>query len=221
MRVECCSGVTDQPSRPHSPEERLARLESKIEGQKWWRDPVWWGVIVAALIGVSSLVWQIKPWEAFEDDEPGTVKLIEGHAAAYAKNQWNASLRVLNKTSRAIVVERVTATFGVRSYGPGCSKRVLYPVSQIRARSGLNSFERIRPGGGAPFTGDPNTDRLFGAQRPCPLPVAKLHSPHDKVTFTVFTDDGSELKATKKLFYEPRARIGGSLPCGLPIFPFC
>ena len=57
---------------------------------------MWWGVIVAALIGVSSLVWQIKPWEAFEGDEPGTVKLIEGHAAAYAPKQWEANLRVVN-----------------------------------------------------------------------------------------------------------------------------
>lgn len=93
--------------------------------------------------------------------------------------------------------------------------------TQIRARSGLNRFERIRPGEGAPFSGDPNTDRVFGAKRPCPLPVAKLHSPHGKVTFTVFTDDGSELKATKKLFCEPRARVPGGLPCGLPILPFC
>jgi hypothetical protein len=182
---------------------------------------VWWGVISAAILGLSSLAWQIKPWEAFESDEPGTVKLTEGHAAAYARNQWSAYLRILNGTSRDIVVERVTATFGVRSYGSGCSKRVLYPVSQIRARSGLNRFERIRPGEGAPFSGDPNTDRVFGAERPCPLPIAKLHSPHDKVIFTVFTDDGSELKATKKLFYEPRARVRGGLPCGLLILPFC
>lgn len=210
----------DQPSQP-STEERLARLESKIEGGKWWRDPVWLGVISAAILGLSSLAWQIKPWEVLESDEPGTVRLIEGHAAAYAKNQWNANLRVLNETSRDIVVERVIATFGARSYGLGCSKRVLYPVSQIRAHSGHNGFERIRPGEGAPFSGDPNTDRVFGAKRPCPLPVARFHSPHDKVIFTVFTDDGSELKATKKLFYEPRARVGGGLPCGLPIFPFC
>lgn len=182
---------------------------------------MWWGVISAAILGLSSLVWQIKPWEAFEGAEPGTVRLIEGHAAAYASNQWNAYLRVLNETSRDIVVERVTATFGARGYGPGCSKRVLYPVSQIRTRSGLNRFERIRPGEGAPFSGDPNTDRVFGAKRPCPLPVAKLHSPHDKAIFTVFTDDGSELNATKKLFYEPHARVGGGLPCGFPIFPFC
>lgn len=212
--------MTDQSSLP-STEERLARLESEIERGKWWRDPVWWGVISAAIIGLSSLVWQIKPWEAFEPDEPGAVKLTEGHAAAYAPNQWNANLRVLNETSRDIVVERVTATFGVRNDGPGCSKRVLYPVSQIRARSGLNRFERIRPGEGAPFSGDPNTDRVFGAKRSCPLPVAKLHSPHDKVVFTVFTDDGSELKATKKLFYEPRARVPAGLPCFLPILPFC
>jgi hypothetical protein len=182
---------------------------------------MWLGVISAAVLGLSSLAWQIKPWEAFKGNKPDSVRLTEGHAAAYARNQWNANLRILNETSRDIVVERVTATFGTRSYGPGCSKRVLYPVSQIRAHSGLNLFERIRPGEGAPFSGDPNTDLVFGAKRACPLPVAKLHSPHDKVIFTVFMDDGGELKATKKLFFEPRARVRGGLPCGLPIFPFC
>ncbi len=183
---------------------------------------MWWGVIVAALIGVSSLVWQIKPWEAFEDDEPGTVKLIEGHAAAFAKYQWDANLRVVNETSRAVKVERVLATFGAaRSNGQGCSTRVLYPVSQIRVRSGLNRFERIGPGEGAPFEGGPNIDGVFGARRPCPLPVAKLRSPRDRVTFAVFTDDGSELKVTRRLFYQPRARVPeGGLPC-FPPFPFC
>ncbi len=55
-------------------------------------------VISAAILGLSSLAWQIKPWEAFEGDEPATVRLTEGHAAAYARNQWNAYLRVLNWT---------------------------------------------------------------------------------------------------------------------------
>lgn len=208
-------------------EERLAWLESKIEGGRWWRNPGWWGVILSTLVGLSSLIWQTQPWEAFEDDKPGTVKLIEGHAAAYAKNQWDADLRVVNGTSRAIVVERVTATFGARRYGQGCrdngvSTRVLYPVSQLRARSGLNRFERLRPGEGAPFKGGPNIDAVFGAEQPCPLPVAKLNSPRDRVTFTVFTDDGSELKTTQTLFYEPRARVRGvgGLPC-VPPFPFC
>ncbi|HEX5375632.1 MAG TPA: hypothetical protein VFW48_05695 [Solirubrobacterales bacterium] len=208
-------------------EERLSRLESKIDGRKWWRNPGWWGVILSTVVGLSGLVWQIKPWEAFEDDKPGTVKLIEAHAAAFAKNQWDADLRVVNGTSRAIVVERVTATFGVRNQGQGCqhngvSTRVLYPVSQLRARAGLNRFERIRPGEGAPFKGGPNIDGVFGAERLCPLPVAKLKSPHDKVTFTVFTDNGSELKTTKRLFFEPRARVrgGGGLPCFL-LIPFC
>jgi hypothetical protein len=207
-------------------EERLARLESKIEDRKWWRNPGWWGVILSAIVGVSGLIWQIKPWEAFEDEAPGTVKLIEGHAAAYAKDQWDADLRIVNETSRAIVIERVTATFGVRRHGQGCrqgvSTRVLYPVSQLRARSGLNQFEELRPGEGAPFKGGPNIDAVFGAERPCPLPVAKLKSPRDRVTFTVFTDDGGELKITKRLFYEPRARVRGvgGLPC-IPPLPFC
>jgi hypothetical protein len=214
--------MMDQASQPHSVEERLARLESKIEGAKWWRNPGWWGVILSAFVGLSGLVWQIKPWEAFGDDEPGKVELIEGHAAAYAKNQWDADLRIVNETSRAIVVERVIAIFGARTDGQGCSTRVLYPVSQLRARSGLNRFERLSPGEGAPFKGGPNVDGLFGAKRPCPLPVENLRSPRDWVTFKVFTDDGSELKATKRLFYEPRARVtgGGGLPC-LPPFPFC
>ena len=62
-------------------EERLAWLESKIEDRRWWRNPGWWGVILSTLVGLSGLVWQTKPWEAFEDSKPGTVKLIEGHAA--------------------------------------------------------------------------------------------------------------------------------------------
>lgn len=202
-------------------EERLVRLEREIEGRKWFRNPGWWGVIISTFVLISGLVSQIEPWEWFEDDEPGTVKLIEGHAAAFAKNQWDADLRVVNETSRPIVVERVTAIFGARSSGQGCSKRVLYPVSQLRVHSGLNPFERIRPGEGAPFTGGPNIDGVFGAKRPCPLPVAKLRSPHDKVTFTVFTGDGNELKATKTLFYEPRARVrGGGLYC-FGLLPFC
>ena len=41
----------------------------------------------------------MKPWEWLEDEEPGTVKLIKGHASAYAKYQWNADLRVVNETS--------------------------------------------------------------------------------------------------------------------------
>lgn len=124
--------MTDQPSRP-STEERLARLESKTEGGKWWRDPVWWGVISAAILGLSSLAWQIKPWEAFEGDEPGTVRLTEGHAAAYARDQWNASLRILNETSRDIVVERVIATFGARSYPARLLKtRVVSGVADTR-----------------------------------------------------------------------------------------
>jgi hypothetical protein len=220
--------VTNQPPRPHSLDGRLARLEATIEGRKWWRNPGWWGVILSAFVGISSLAWQVKPWEAFESDEPGTVKLIEGHASAYARYQWDADLRVVNETSEDIVVERVTAIFGARRYGQDCrgsgtSTRLLYPVSQIRAHSGLNRFERIRPGEGAPFQGNPNIDGVFGAKSPCPLPVAKLHSPHDKVTFTVFITDGSELKLRRSLFFEPRARVpeGGGLPCGLGILPFC
>jgi hypothetical protein len=222
------SNGTEGPPRHGTNEERLAWLEAKIEHGKWWRNPGWWGVILSAVVGLSTLAWQTQPWELFQDDEPakrvGTVKLIDGHASAFAKNEWDADLRVVNRTSRDVVVERVTATFGARTYGQSCrykgrSTRVLYPVSQLRAGSNRNLFQRIHPGEGAPFKGGPNVDRFFGRQRLCPLPVGRLRSPHDKVTFVVFTSDGAEWKATTRLFYEPRARVGGGV-C-FPPFLFC
>ena len=199
---------------------------------KWWRNPGWWGVILSAFIGLSGLAWQTTPWELFQAAEPvvkrvGSVKLIDGHASAFAKNEWDADLRVINGTSRDIVVERVTAIFGARSYGQSCrhegnATRVLYPVSQLRARSMRDVFQRIHPGEGAPFKGGPNIDRVFGGKRPCPLSVAKLRSPRDTVTFIAFTSDGTEAKIKQELFYESRARVGGGgLPCGLPPFIFC
>lgn len=188
-------------------------------------------MILSTFVGLSGLVSETKPWEWFQGEDPpvrrvGTVKLIDGHASAYAKNEWDADLRVLNGTSRDIVVERVTAVFGARRYGGSCrsggrATRVLYPVSQLRARSARNLFQRIHAGEGAPFKGGPNVDRVF--DRPCPLSVAKLRSPRDTVTFTVFTDDGAEWRTKKWLFYQPRARVGGGvgLPCGIGILPFC
>jgi hypothetical protein len=185
------------------------------------RRPVWAGLADQA-VGV------------FDNDEApvkrvGTVKLIEGHASAFAKNEWDADLRVVNRTSRDIVVERVVAIFGARRYGQSCrdggkATRVLYPESQLRAGSRRDLFERVHAGEGAPFKGGPNIDRLFGAKRPCPLPVAKFRRRKNRVTFIVFTDDGAEWRTKVKLFYEPRARVsggGGGLPCGLPPFLFC
>lgn len=215
--------------RPLSVEERVARLEAKIEHVAWWRNPGWWGVILSAFVGLSGLAWQTKPWKLFQAEPAkpaSTVKLIDGHASAFAKNQWSAYLRVVNGTSGDIVVERVTATFGARSYGKSCrngqATRVLYPVSQLRTGSPRNIFQRIHPGEGAPFTGGPNIDRVFGGGRACPLSVARLRSPQDRVTFIVFTSDGAERKTKQRLFYEPRAQVRGSgLPCGVFLFfPF-
>lgn len=188
-------------------------------------------MILSAVVGLSGLVWQTQPWELFQDDAPpkrvGTVKLIEGHASAFAKNEWDADLRVVNETSRDIVVERVFAIFGARRYGQSCRRggkatRVLYPESQLRSGSARDLFQRVHPGEGAPFKGSLNIDRVFGGKRPCPLPVAKLRSWRNKVTFIVFANDGSEWTTKEKLFYEPRARIrgGGGLPC-IPPLPFC
>src|SRR4051812_9045695 len=152
----------------HSIEERLARLEARVDDAKWWRNPGWWGVILSALVGISGLAWQMKPWRLFEHDQPikrvGTVKLIDAHASAFAKNQWDADLRVVNRTSRDIVVERVIAVFGARRNGTSCrgngnATRVLYPVSQLRAGSTRDIFQRIHPAEGAPFKGGPNLDR--------------------------------------------------------------
>lgn len=206
-------------------------MEGKVEHVTWWRNPGWWGVILSALVGLSGLVWQMKPWELFQGDEPakrlGKVELVEGHASAFAKNEWDADLRVVNRTSRDVVVERVTAIFGARRYGQSCrhkgkATRVLYPVAQLRARSARNVFQRIRPGEGAPFKGGPNIDRVFGGSPRCPLPVAQLRTPRDEVMFVVFTSDGVEWKTTETLFYEPRARVGGGgLPCGIPPLLFC
>lgn len=201
-----------------SVKERLARLEARVEHTMWWRNPGWWGVILSP---VSSLAWQIKPWEVFHDDPPATVKLIDGHASAFAKNEWNAELRVVNGTSRDVVVERVAATFGASTESRGCREgravRELYPVEQLRSESPTKSFQRIHPEEGAPFTGGPNIDRVFGARRPSPLAVGTLRS-EDTVTFTVFTSDGKEWKSRQRLFYEPRARVGGGgAPCVPPL----
>lgn len=156
------SNGPDQPPRRRSVEERLAWLEARAEHVKWWRTPGWWGVILSAVVGLSGLVWQTQPWELFQDDAPpkrvGTVKLIEGHASAFAKNEWDADLRVVNETSRDIVVERVFAIFGARRYGQSCRRggkatRVLYPESQLRSGSARDLFQRVHPGEGAPFKG--------------------------------------------------------------------
>lgn len=229
------TGSTDPDRLPRAAEQQLAGLErrllaveAKVTRAKGWKDPLWWGVIVTGLIGVTSLAWQTKPWELFQGEKPKTVHLIDAHASAFAPNEWNADLRVVNGTSRDIVVERVTATFGRPRPGQSChtgtTTRVLYPVSQLRAHSNLNLFQRIHPGEGAPFTGSPNIDRVFEPNQECPLSVAKLSSRHDTATFVVFMNSGARLRATAPLFYEPRARVGGGgfPPCVVvPIFPGC
>lgn len=211
------SNVEAQPPGRPPVEERLATLEAKLEYTKWWRNPGWWGVILSAFVGLSGLVWQTKAWELFQDDDRAkqTVRVIDAHASAFAKNERDADLRVLNRTSRDIVVERVTAVFGHRTYGQSCrhggrATRVLYPVSQLRAGSTQNLFQRIRPGEGAPFKCGPNRPGVR-RQRPCPLPVTKLQSPQDTVTFIVFTNDGTELQTKRRLFYEPRAYVGAGV----------
>src|SRR4051812_7094214 len=103
-----------------STEERLARLEAKVEGARWWRNPAWWGVIVATVAIVVTVVNLTKPWEWFREGPPETVKLEDVHAAAFTKDQWSADLRVVNGTSSPITVERVLADFGGPSAGHGC-----------------------------------------------------------------------------------------------------
>jgi hypothetical protein len=131
---------------------------------------------------------------------------------------------------RAIVVERVVAVFGKASYGRSCNnngnatQRNATVVSRVRGTHGHphNTFQQIAPGGGAPFEGSANLDVVFAGKR-CPLAVAKLHSPQDRVTYTVFTDDGSQWRLTSTLFYQPRAQIeggGAGLPCVPGLFPF-
>jgi hypothetical protein len=165
------------PPRSSSVEERLARLEAKIEHLAWWRNPGWWGVILSAFVGLSGLAWQTKPWKLFQD-EPAkrarTVKLIDGHASAFAKNQWSADLRVVNGTSHDIVVERVSAIFGARSYGQSCrngqATRVLYPVSQLRTGSPATSSNEFILGRARPLREVPISTACSQADEHAPFP---------------------------------------------------
>jgi hypothetical protein len=222
--------MSEKPQNPEHLLERVAALEARIEHLRWWRNPGWWAVIVSTVVCVFTIVSQTKAWKVFEHHKPGprpTVKLIDDHADVYAKNQWSASVRVLNETPRDIVVERVVAVFGRSRDGASCGRtgnatQVLYPVAELRTGRPVNAFQQIRPGGGAPFAGGPNLNVVF-AGKPCPLALAKLHSPQDRVTYTVFTDSGSQWKLTSTLFYQPRARVEGSGGGGLCLLflPFC
>jgi hypothetical protein len=215
-------------SRPPQPRQTLTERVAALEKHaKWWRNPGWWAVIVAAVVAFN----QITPWEWFEHPKPkpppppARVKLVEPHATAYAPYQWEADVRVINNTNRNIKVERVTAVFGKASYGRKCDKtgnatRILYPVPEPgQAR---NLYQPLQRGEGAPFRGGPNLDRAFGGKR-CPLAVAKLSLPQHTATFTVLTDDGKTWSITTTLLYQPKFRVegagGGGLPC-LPFLPF-
>jgi hypothetical protein len=191
-----------------------------------WRDPAWWALILATAVAIYNVVWQTKAWKLVKPDKPKpppTVKLFEPHAAAYAPFQWEADVRVINKTNRNITVERVTAVFGKASYGRKCDRngnatRILYPVPE----PGLprNAYQPLQRGAGAPFKGGPNLDKAFGG-KPCPLAIAKLGTGLDRATFTVLTDDGKTWTTTIKLVYAPKLRVegvgGGGGLCILPV----
>jgi hypothetical protein len=206
-----------------SQEERIAALE---KAAKWWRNPAWWAVLIAAAVAVN----QIKPWEWVESAKPKPkpppqlVKLIEPHAAAYAPYQWEADVRVINDTDRDIKVERVRAVFGKASYGRRCDKtgdatRILFPVTapgQLR-----NVYVSLKRGEGALFKGGPNLSKAFGST-PCRLAVGRL-KPVDHATFTALTDDGKQWNVTSKLVYAPRFRVAGASAGGgdpLCVLPF-
>ena len=141
--------VSDHP--PPSVQERLAALEAKVGDLRWWKNPGWWAVIFTTLLGVTALVRETKPWELFQGDKPKppkTVHLTEAHAAAYAPDQWNANLRVVNGTSGDVQFKRVPATFGNPRPGERCKTRDCYP----RPLPGLRA---TRPLGPQSFPADP------------------------------------------------------------------
>jgi hypothetical protein len=156
-----------------SPPDLEARVGALEKHGAWFRNPAWWSLAVAVVLAINA----IKPWDWFQGPKPkpmlppGAIRLTEAHAAAYAPNQWEAQVRVINDTRRNVKVERVKVVFGNASYGARCNKvgnatRVLYP--EAAPNQPHNAYQPLQRGEGAVFRGTPNLDRRFGARSPPP-----------------------------------------------------